>query len=620
LIVPYINQLFRHSKGQFDNQLKQLEYFVKKGKLQEALYIVGNIEKSRELDLTDRLRNQIIKSLIVIDMGIFDKGILTAEQAFKKSQKIENPLLGVDAIISKAIALMLHSRLDECLEEIDQGENLLRMVNDVQQSEINYRSASLDYIKGVVYRKKGDLERAYEFLENCLAIRQELGDQHGLADTYNVIGSLYLYKGNLDKALDYYNKSLNIFEELENIPPKSKLLNNIGLIYWQKGDLDKALEYYHKSFTNFQKIGNRQHFAISLSNIGLVYWNMGELNLALDYYESSITILVEQGSKSELANVYNNIGVIYKDKGELDLSLDYHQMSLTINKELGNKQQIATSFLNIGEVYQYKGNLGIARKFYMKSYELFEDIGNNLDSIYPIFNLIKIAIYEKLNDEAQQYLQKLKEINEYENNKLIDLSYRLAKALILKTSDRVIKKAEAQHLLQKITEEEVTKFDLTVDAMVNLCDLLLLELRNSGSDEVLKELKVLLSKLLLLAENQHSNIWLINTYLLQFKLSMLELDIENAQLLLTKAHLIAKEKGLRNLELIISSESDLLLSQLNKLEKISKLNPSMSEMHALIQLDDLIERMIHRRIHRDEEEMYQYAEKAKYLLEKLETS
>ncbi|MFX0122433.1 MAG: hypothetical protein ACFFAE_02265 [Candidatus Hodarchaeota archaeon] len=71
-----------------------------------------------------------------------------------------------------------------------------------------------------------------------------------------------------------------------------------------------------------------------------------------------------------------------------------------------------------------------------------------------------------------------------------------------------------------------------------------------------------------MAEEQHSYLWLAEIYLVQAKISLLELDISKAQDLINQAKIIAKMKGLNQLEKTISLEHDLILTQLSKWTKI----------------------------------------------------
>ncbi|MFW9992705.1 MAG: tetratricopeptide repeat protein, partial [Candidatus Odinarchaeota archaeon] len=470
------------------------------------------MEKSTNIPDTDRLKLQILRSHVLTQIGEYDRGLKLAEQLIRDTESLENLLLEVDAHISFASALVASGKLNECLDAIENGKKMLTTVKDIQQFEIAERSATLNHITGIVHRKKGNLGLALAYLQQSLSIRKDLGNLHEIAESISIIGNINASKGNLDLALENFHESVAIFEELGDQPPISKLLNNIGFIYWQKGDFARALDNYHKSLGMFQKQGNNLHLAISLQNIGLLYWQKSDFNLALDYFKSSLALFEELNRKSEIGAVYNNIGNIYEDKGELDLALEYHQMSSTIRQELENKQELATSLNNIGHVHLSKGNFGIATEYFKKSLKLFEETRNNLDISHPLFNLVRVTIEKGSVEEARSYLTRLEMINSNEDNKLIDLFYRFAKAKVLKASDRIIQKAEAQQIFKQIVEEEVIKLNLSVDALINLCELLLLEFRNTGNEEILNELTILLNQLLEYAKTLNSHLWLVYLY------------------------------------------------------------------------------------------------------------
>ncbi|MFW9994235.1 MAG: hypothetical protein ACFFD4_19480, partial [Candidatus Odinarchaeota archaeon] len=111
---------------------------------------------------------------------------------------------------------------------------------------------------------------------------------------------------------------------------------------------------------------------------------------------------------------------------------------------------------------------------------------------------------------------------------------------------------------------------------------------------------------------------LVYLYLLKSKLAMLELDITSAQELLKQAQEIAEEKGLRLLEIAITQERNLLVEQLNRWEDIFDQKPSVGEIIELTQLYDLVERMVHKRLFYDEEDINNYAKKAQRMLVKWE--
>ncbi|MFQ5820466.1 MAG: hypothetical protein ACE5I5_10805 [Candidatus Heimdallarchaeota archaeon] len=155
---------------------------------------------------------------------------------------------------------------------------------------------------------------------------------------------------------------------------------------------------------------------------------------------------------------------------------------------------------------------------------------------------------------------------------------------------------KAEEILEQVVDEEVADHSLTVTAMIHLCELLLFELKMTGEEEVLEEVKDLTHRLLDIAKQQSSHSLLAETYLFQSKFALMELDVERARKLLAQAHIIAEEKGLYMLARMVAQERDLLLSQLHKWERIIEQTPSRRKMIDLTQLDDLLERTIQKTV------------------------
>ncbi len=622
----FLSDIFKRKKEQtkvpaHENKLKQVELLVHKGKFDEALHTVERLEREGDINENTKSQNQILKSLIFTRKGEYDKGLMLAETTLKNKSQMEDKFLVMDAYISLATVLLELGDLSRCLEVIEEAEKIL-LTFDSKQPQFKTRDSSLKHILGNIYRKKGEFNLAINLLQQSLSLKKELENEIELASILNDIGIVHFYKGELKQALKHFQQSFAIYEGLENQRSMVKALNNIGMIKWRTGELDQALEYYQKCSTISDELGNKRYTATILLNMGLIYKQRGDLNSALDFCQKAVTTFEELESEKEIAICLNNIGSIYIKKGELDRALQFYQKSLNIAEKLEDKHEIALCYNNLGEVYKNQGDCETAIKSYKKGLSLFEELGNNLDASLCLVNLIDIFVMTRFvkqdKDQVNQYLHKLKEINDKEEHKQISQRYNLAKAMISKVSDRVIKRAEAQVLFQQIADEEIYEIDVTVVAMLNLCELLLIELKASGSEDALKELKSLLKRLLKIAEESH--LWLTQIYLLQSKLALLELDLKKAQKLIRKAELIAEEKGLNQVATTILLEAELLANQLSKWEHIIEQKPSVNEMSELTQFEELLERMIYKKLFCREEEIQEYAEKARFLVEKWETA
>jgi hypothetical protein len=210
--------------------------------------------------------------------------------------------------------------------------------------------------------------------------------------------------------------------------------------------------------------------------------------------------------------------------------------------------------------------------------------------------LIEILIERGDLERAQQSLKNLEHLTRQLKEKQWDLMYLLDKALLLKTSLRARDRGKAEEILIQLLENENRTHDLSYRALINLCELLLTELRITNDLSVLDELNQFLGQLLELAERSHSYWIMGETYLLQAKFALILLNIEEARRLLTQGQKIAEKFGLNVLAINISNEHDELLIQLERWEKLKKSKASLAERMELSRLEEQMDRMVRKRV------------------------
>ncbi|GAH46384.1 unnamed protein product, partial [marine sediment metagenome] len=114
--------------------------------------------------------------------------------------------------------------------------------------------------------------------------------------------------------------------------------------------------------------------------------------------------------------------------------------------------------------------------------------------------------------------------------------------------------------------------------------------------EILEEIKPLITQLLALSDKSHS-FWILGeTYLLQAKLALISLNLEEARRLLTKGQQIAEKYGINRLAMSISEEHDELLKQLEMWEKLKESKAPLAERMKLSRLNEQMDNMIRKRV------------------------
>ncbi|MFX0124081.1 MAG: tetratricopeptide repeat protein [Candidatus Hodarchaeota archaeon] len=597
------------------DDIRHVTQLIFQGQLIPALSEVEDLEK-RVKKKNAVLTVKLLKTKILIKLGSIEEALELVDQVLKATKTSKNKLHKIDGIISKTEALWRLGNYQESYKVVEKGEQLLNTITQPQEKLV--REVSLIYNKANILFLKGDVEEALKFGLKGLDLQQnQIGDEYSIAEFFTFLGVIYWNQGQLDRALDQYRQSFTIFGKLKNQRGIGINLSYIGSIYQERGNLDLALEYKQNAIHILEEVGDQRNFAITLQNIGEIYTSKGELNLAFEYAQRSLAIFEELGSKHSIAENLFIIGEIFKTKGDLDSALEFYDKSLNLYREMGRPG--AFPLASMGEIFHAQEKFELALENYKKSLDYFEKIGYELLETKTLYyNLIKLSIDTNAFDQAKEYIKRIKKINEKEDNIVLNQICRVAEALLLKTSKRITNVAKAQKLLQQVAEEEIIVFELTVDAILNLCDLLLTELRTFGNEEVLKEVKTWFNKLLELAQKQQSFSLLAETYLLQSRLALLELDTHQAQALLDEAKTLADENELQQLHTKILDEQFFLHEQSSRWDRLAGRELSIKDRINLIQLEDLLDRMIHKRISQDHEEIMDYAAEASALVEKWE--
>ncbi|MFA9389446.1 MAG: tetratricopeptide repeat protein [Prolixibacteraceae bacterium] len=97
--------------------------------------------------------------------------------------------------------------------------------------------------RALVYWKKGDLQTAERDLLKAIELLEPLGDQFGMADFHNQLGSVYLDLNNYTEAIEHTQIALEMAHSLdlkEQMRDASKLLSKL---YTLKEEYKTALEY-----------------------------------------------------------------------------------------------------------------------------------------------------------------------------------------------------------------------------------------------------------------------------------------------------------------------------------------------------------------------------------------
>ncbi|MHA2093821.1 MAG: tetratricopeptide repeat protein [Candidatus Hodarchaeales archaeon] len=351
-----------------------------------------------------------------------------------------------------------------------------------------------------------------------------------------------------------------------------------------------GLELILESLAVFELINDTQGITVALNFLGNLYTWLGELDRGLRFLQRSMLSSERLGNMENLSLALNNIGWNHHTRGELELALESLNRSLTLSREKQFPWILIWTLSNIGLVHQAKGDFDTACGYYTQSINVSDEINDYLACSWSLYHVIKLTLDTNSLTNTVSYIERLKNSSQHYQLTLMSQMNRVSEALMLKKSNRLKDKAKAQELLENVASEQVRALEVTVDAIINLCNILLFEYKISADTTVLKELEELSDRFLIIAEEQNSHSLLSEGYLLKSEIALLLDDIPLAKRLIDQAQTIAEDKGLHKLAIAISREYDTIVDQINTFDlKTGNLEPK-SELE-IEKVESLLDRM-----------------------------
>lgn len=503
-------------------------------------------------------------------------------------------------------------------------ELALKQINQLLSSKLPFEDQiRIKILKARYYVKQGQFQNTLNITESSLKEIESINQDRLVIEILSLISEAYWRMGKLKESWEAIKRAEILIKEYKQNDitfQEGNIQHNKGSIYLREGRLDEAIKCFSDALTIRNQISNNLYgIGETLNSLGVAYYYKGQLTKALEYYKESLNIKQKLGNKQQIAIALNNIGDVYHTQGELNLAWNYYNQGLDLFKETGNNEHIFSGLHNLGKVFYQKGEFDTALEYFDKALKVVEVFDNKISLSENLFHQVVVSIEKKDIELIDKYANYLKAIAEKTENKIIKQRYLVSQALILKENPQVKDKIRAREILQSILQDEIVNHELRVSVLLHLCELLLFELSLTKNQEEEKrdfeEIKKLSGILLKIAQEQQLHSLLSETYLLQSRLAIMEFDIQKSLELISTANMIAEDRGLKKLSQTISFEMDLLSSQLVDWKIILKQKPQIKSLSELIQISDLINRMIKKRVYKNQQELNDYVLDAKKLLQ-----
>ena len=338
------------------------EHLIAENKYKEALQILIELEKKKNLPLTHKVSCLVLQGRILMWQGKHEDGIKIIEKAYKESLGLGKDLQTLDPLNIMALAHKWQGRFDKARELIIKSDKLFQTFTKESSAEYIFHEAHLNFIKGYL-TSQDDADRGRKYLEY----------------------------------------SLSLWNKIEPRLEKAMTIMCIGLVlYSSKGELDQSINYLKQALAIAKEINHKWGIALIHLNLGSSYRLKGETNISLKHYENSLNLCKEINNRHFVALLYNLIGELLSEKGEVEQALKNLEKSVAISKEIRSPFSLGTSLTTAIHISLENGDMDKAYKYFDDCKKLPEQFKG------PMFELWLILSEAMLLKKSQRIRDKAK--------------------------------------------------------------------------------------------------------------------------------------------------------------------------------------------------------------------
>lgn len=202
------------------------------------------------------------------------KSLTIAEaEGDKKNMEIASNGLG-NALIN------LPDREEEALGYFSQALEIAKESNNKLGQAMNYLSI------GGYYDEIGKHTKAREYLDELRRLNEEMGDENGIAITYQALGNSFLAENkDLRTAESYFEIARRRFEEIGNETGMAQALYYLGTIRYRNGQLNGGLTYFFQAMEVGKRLNNKSLIQQGAEMVSSIYEELRNHTEALRYYK-----------------------------------------------------------------------------------------------------------------------------------------------------------------------------------------------------------------------------------------------------------------------------------------------------------------------------------------------
>jgi len=212
----------------------------------------------------------------------------------------------------------------ELLGEYDNGKEAINeLLFQIQANCLRDIESELLLVSGNLFYRNNEIEKAIEQYNKALAIKDELNDLFRYAAILDLLGRANVLKKDLDKAYSFYAEALAIREAILD-PAIVNTYIGFASYYKRKNEVEKINEFYLKAFSSLRK-KDKFNRMICHYGRGHFYMESKDFHAAVSDFEEALSIAKSNNIRNKIGDIYKSLSVAYEKAGSLDKALSCYK-------------------------------------------------------------------------------------------------------------------------------------------------------------------------------------------------------------------------------------------------------------------------------------------------------
>lgn len=276
-------------------------------------------------------------------------------------------------------------------EDADLGEQFIeKALYYAEKYNLEYRKAKNLYLRGKIYKLKGENALAQQFFLSSNVIFIKNNNSEETIDTFINLGEIAY-------ELKAYHSACSYFQQAEMVYNNNNIGNDftLGKIYYYTAntyfkleDMDKAINYSYLAKEKFRQLNDIKEYSKSLLMLAQEYSQKGDTVNAIKYSEKTLEAFKKINDLKYISEIENSLGRLFRDFENMEESFIHFDNAREIRKS-NNDPKLIDTLANICENYIKIKNIEKARSVLN---ELLDSIDSADETAYVKYYLLKYKI------------------------------------------------------------------------------------------------------------------------------------------------------------------------------------------------------------------------------------